>query len=78
MVIPRATHHTDAATADIASGIATPGTNRTENSIAQGAAAMIATINVNKPILTLFAYRELLAITSIAMRKNAKKDTEAK
>ena len=77
MVIPRAAHHTDAATADIASGIATPGTSRAENSIAQGAAAIIATVNVNKPVLTLLAYRELLAITSIAMRKNTKKATEA-
>jgi hypothetical protein len=69
MVIPRAIHHTDAATADIASGIATPGTNIVENSIAQGATATIATINVNKLVFTRFPYKEPAVITSIAIKK---------
>ena len=78
MLIPRIMDHTDAASAEIASGIATPGTNRIENSIAQGMMETMAITSVNKPVFSFLAYRSVAEITSIAVGKSAKKATDAK
>jgi hypothetical protein len=70
--------HTDAASAEIASEIVTPGTNRIENSIAQGMMETMAITSVNKPVFSFLAYRSAAEITNIAVGKSAKKATDAK
>lgn len=71
------TVHKDTATADRASGIATPGTYLKENSSIHIRAANKATVSVNQPFARL-AERKYAAVRSInEIGKSAKNATEA-